>query len=261
MTFVRVSARSDVGNVRSLNEDRIVVGERIWAVADGMGGHAAGDVASAIVQRELRALDRADLVTEDILAGIERANADIVQYAIDYPECAGLGTTVSGIAEVAIGGAHHWAIFNVGDSRVYRWFAGQLSRATVDHSEVEELVFAGQISEAEAKTHPLRNVITRSVGTRPAPAVDLWVLPQSARERFLVCSDGLTGELEDEDIARVLGEVPVDAAAGLLVDEVLRRHARDNVSVIVIDVESPTDDTLDEETNPRIGVMRPEVAS
>lgn len=260
MPQVRVGARSDVGHVRSLNEDAIVVGLHVWAVADGMGGHAAGDVASLIMQRELKALDRADLSPEDLVGCIERANRLVVQHAVENPTSAGLGTTVTGVAEVSIGGAHHWAIFNVGDSRVYRFFDGQLARATVDHSEVEELILAGRITEEQARTHPLRNVITRSVGQSPPPVVDLWVLPQSAGERFLICSDGLTGEVGEDAISRALAAFPAEQAAEALVDQALAGFGRDNVSVIVLDVDQPTDDMADEQTNPRISTPAKEAS-
>ena len=160
-----------------------------------------------------------------------------------------------------IGGAHHWAVFNVGDSRVYRWFEGRLARATVDHSEVEELILAGQISESEARTHPLRHVITRSVGTSPPPSVDLWVLPQSAGERFLICSDGLTGMVDEGDLAAALGDLPLGEVASDLVDQALAKGARDNVTVIALEVQQTTDEASDGETNPRCSGVESETVS
>ncbi|MFT3861073.1 PP2C family protein-serine/threonine phosphatase [Micropruina sp.] len=238
MPQVVVGARTDVGRHRSLNEDALLVGERVWVVADGMGGHAAGDVASSLAVQSLRELDAGDdLAPATITEAVDRANAALVEHGRQHPEARGMGTTVTGLAEVRVGGEWHWAVFNVGDSRVYRYAGGALRRVTVDHSEVEELLTRGLIDAAEARIHPARHIITRSVGMRPPPTVDLWLLPQTPGERFVLCSDGLNSELSDERIAAVLAEHPdADAAASALVDAVLATDARDNVSVLVVDV-------------------------
>jgi len=254
-------ARTDVGLKRTLNEDSIVAGVRVWAVADGMGGHAAGDVASRLVAESLRELDaREPLRPADVVNCLGVANQRVLDYAADVPSAAGLGSTVAGIAQVVVGGADHWAVFNVGDSRVYRCRAGAVSRATVDHSETEELILEGRISEDEARHHRLRNVITRSIGTDPCPRVDLWVLPQVPGDRFLVCSDGLTNELTDAEIARILFANPdPDQAAGALLAGALAAGARDNVSVIVVDLGDPSGPGLDFEddiTTPRHRLTR-----
>ena len=164
MPYVTVGASSDVGRVRELNEDSIYVGTHVWAVADGMGGHAAGDVASALATQALRTIDHEGLAVEELLATINVANDTISEFGEQHPASMGLGTTLTGLAEVMIGGAHHWAVFNVGDSRVYRFSGGELARATIDHSEVEEMVLDGRITEDQARTHPSRNYITRSLG-------------------------------------------------------------------------------------------------
>ena len=249
--------RTDIGRQRSFNEDALLIGDRIWAVADGMGGHAAGDVASALVVNRLSDLDALDQIRPaDVVAAVTAANEDVLGYSRDNPTAWGLGTTVTGLVRCELAGAPHWAVFNVGDSRVYRMVGGRLSRATVDHSETEELILAGQITEEQARTHALRNVITRSVGTFPAPRVDLWVLPQTPGERFLVCSDGLTGELTDERIEALLADHPdPTAAADALIAAVLRTRARDNVTVIVIDV-GGDDEAIDETTTPRGAILQ-----
>lgn len=253
MPHVAVGASTDVGRVRALNEDAFLDGDRVWVVADGMGGHAAGDVASRLAVESLRELDGVDELRPALVnAAVARANAAVVRHGLVHAEARGLGTTVTGLAEVTVGGVAHWAVFNVGDSRVYRYAGGELHRATVDHSEVEELVAAGLIEPAQARDHPARHIITRSVGMRPAPAVDLWVLPQTPGERFLLCSDGLTSELDDDQIAAVLAAHP-DAreAAEALVAAVLATPARDNVTVLVVDVRSAEDGAGDEITVPR----------
>ena len=253
MPHVAVGASTDVGRVRALNEDAFLNGDRVWVVADGMGGHAAGDVASRLAVESLRELDGLDELRPALVnAAVARANAAVVRHGMVHVEARGLGTTVTGLAEVTVGGVAHWAVFNVGDSRVYRYAGGELHRATVDHSEVEELLAAGLIEPAEAREHPARHIITRSVGMRPAPAVDPWVLPQTPGERFLLCSDGLTSELDDDQIAAVLAAHPdAGEAAEALIAAVLATPARDNVTVLVVDVRSAEDGAGDEITVPR----------
>lgn len=254
MLTLSIGASTDVGLRRSLNEDALFVGSKVLAVADGMGGHAAGDVASAIAVRRVGELERRDeLRPSDIHEALNSANDDIVQHASSHPDCAGMGTTIAGIAVVTLSGSDHWAVFNIGDSRVYRYVDGVTRQATTDHSEVAELVAEGQITPAEARLHPLRNVITRSLGVDPAQAVDLWVLPPSPGERYLVCSDGLTTEVDDATVSSVLSTVddPVEAARQLVA---LANEAggRDNITVVVVHVD-PTraGDSAEGVTRPR----------
>lgn len=253
MIGVSVGACTDVGAVRSLNEDRYYVGNCLWAVADGMGGHAAGEVASEIVITQLRELDYDHLEQHSIVETLMAANQAVLNYGSENPEASGLGSTVTGLARVDIGGAEHWAVFNVGDSRVYRNHGGVLARATVDHSEVEELILQGVITPEQARVHSSRSVITRSIGTRPAPQIDLWVLPQTPGERFVICSDGLTGELTDEVIQQILSGCPdAELAARSLVDAAVAAGGNDNISVVVVDTAAGDADTdFAEITNPR----------
>ena len=253
MPNVRVSARTDVGHHRSHNEDAWLVGQRVWVVADGMGGHAAGDVASRLAITSLADLDGPlELAPSAVNAAVATANTAILNHGAENPDTRGLGTTVTGLVEVTVAGLAHWAVFNVGDSRVYRYAGGELRRVTVDHSEVEELVAEGLIDAEEARTHPARNIITRSVGMRPAPSVDVWVLPQTRGERFLLCSDGLTSELTDAQIASVLAAHDDSSeAASALVEAVLAAEARDNVTVVVVDVAGAEQGAGDEATVPR----------
>lgn len=234
-----VGVATDVGRVRDHNEDSVLAGGRIFAVADGMGGHAAGEVASGIAVRSLGELADAtgqgDLRPEDLLDRLAAANRSLLESAAANRERAGMGTTVAGVAVVTVDGTDRWAAFNVGDSRVYRWGGGNLTRVSTDHSEVQELIDAGLISEQEAAVHPLRNVITRSLGTDPAPVPDLWVLPPVSGDRFLICSDGLTNELSDAEIAAVLQrEEEPQAVADALVRAALEAGGRDNVTVVVL---------------------------
>ncbi|MDO5534854.1 MAG: protein phosphatase 2C domain-containing protein [Propionibacteriaceae bacterium] len=239
MVSVACGSRSDIGHVREHNEDNLVIGRRLWAVADGMGGHAAGDVASALVIAGLRTLDAHDeLRAADVVAALQEVNRAILAHGEEHPEARGLGSTVTGLAAVTIGGVPHAAVFNVGDSRVYRWAGGVLSRATVDHSEAEELVLEGVITADQARTHRSRNIVTRSLGQPHPMQVDLWVLPLTAGERFVLCSDGLSGELTDEAIADLVRANPdPQAAADALVEAALAAGGRDNVTVVMVDLD------------------------
>jgi PPM family protein phosphatase len=234
---VDVGAASHTGLVRERNEDSALTTEGLFAVADGMGGHAAGDVASRLaVAALMRLAGRENLRARDILDAIAAANDDILSSIESDASQAGMGTTLTGVAIVEPGGEARWAVFNVGDSRVYRFAGDVLKQLTDDHSEVSELVAAGQLTADQAKVYPRRNVVTRSLGTVPAPAPDVWLLEPSAPERFVVCSDGLTGEIEDDAIADILRAEPdAQRAADRLVAAAVEAGGRDNVTVLVID--------------------------
>ena len=241
--LLRVGAATDTGRVRAHNEDAAMAEGGVFVVADGMGGHAAGEVASGIVIDTMRQLvPRTDLTADDITRQLLLANREILGAVATHPERRGMGTTASGLALVASGGADHWVVFNVGDSRVYRYIDETLTQVTVDHSEVQELVEAGAISPAEARVHPARNVVTRSLGTTHAHQSDIWVLPPYAGERFVICSDGLTNEITDEHLRRLLAEHPnPQVAAEELVWAALEAGGRDNVTVVVVDLEGDDD--------------------
>lgn len=243
------------GRVRTRNEDSLMVLEGVvYAVADGMGGHAAGEAASRIAVDRLSELGALGaLAPSDIATAICEANELILTSTVEHPERRGMGTTVTGIAIVQVGGAAHWAVFNVGDSRVYRFADDNLVQVTTDHSEVEELVAAGLITSEQARLHPDRNVITRSLGTDPAPKPDLWVFPPRPVESFLICSDGLTGELDDDEIARVLREHPdASTAARGLVQAAVDAGGRDNITVVVVRPTSSNQDLVNADTTPRV---------
>jgi serine/threonine protein phosphatase PrpC len=238
MLTLNWGSATDVGRVRDQNEDSLWVSESLFLVADGMGGHAAGEVASGLAATEIgRIAESAPLHAEDITTAIWRANEAILRAGHERGDRLGLGTTVTGVVVVSAEGRDQWAVFNVGDSRVYRFVQGRLSQVTVDHSEVQELVTAGHLSPEEARFHPRRNVVTRSLGSDPPPIADLWVLPPSAGDRFLVCSDGLTGELEDAEIEQLLADFsdPQEAAEEL-VRAANAAGGHDNVTAIVVDL-------------------------
>lgn len=236
--------RTDVGRLRHGNEDALVVGRHVWAVADGMGGHAAGEIASAIAARAMRRLDVAGevraLEVRDVVVSVGDANARILDHAAHHWRSRGLGTTLTGVARVRDAGKERWCVFNVGDSRVYRLADGVLERLTVDHSEVEELIVAGVLTLEQARSYSRRNIITRCLGTRPPPEVDVRVLESDPGERLVLCSDGLNSELRDPEIEAVLVRSPdAQEAADALVEAALSAGGRDNVTVVVLDVAAP----------------------
>lgn len=244
---------TDVGYLREVNEDQAVVCRSVFAVADGMGGHAAGEVASRIVAQELALLDdRAELATTDLLTALNTANEAILQSVQLDSSRAGMGTTVAGIALVRVGGADHCAVFNIGDSRVYRLTAGGMARLTVDHSEVQRLIEAGELSEDSARHDARRNIVTRSLGTSPGPATDLWVFPPVGGDRFLICSDGLSSEVAENVIGDLLAarDEP-GSVAQRLVDAALSVGGTDNVTAIVVDFTTELGERIDESTVPR----------
>jgi PPM family protein phosphatase len=258
MLNLQFGTASHPGLVRERNEDSAIASGGIAVVADGMGGHAAGEVASHLAVERLGRLawDPSDLKPGDLLIAIDEANQSILNAASTDPEQAGMGTTVAGIAAVRVGGSDHWMVFNVGDSRVYRLNERTLTRVSVDHSEVQELISAGKLTVEEAKQYPRRNVVTRSLGTDPAPQADVWVFPPTPGERFMICSDGLPLELDEQIIAEVLADQPdAQIAANALVDYAVRAGGRDNVTVVVVDLVSPdAGDPVSVETAPRIRI-------
>jgi protein phosphatase len=249
-----VGVATDVGAVRAHNEDAARVEGSVFVVADGMGGHAAGEVASRIAADTVAELSsRPVLQVHDIVAQVGEANRRILESAAKHPEQTGMGTTVAGLAAVSVGGQRHWAVFNLGDSRVYRCLDGELTQVTADHSEVWELVERGALSPEQAQRHPGRNVVTRSLGRDPMGVVDTWVFPPYPGEVFVICSDGLSNELTREQIEVVLSEHgDADAAAAELVRAAVAAGGRDNVTAIVVAAQGQDSDSdVDEDTTPR----------
>ena len=229
-------AATDTGRRRAHNEDSFLARSPIFAVADGMGGHSAGDIASAaVVDRLAEAVTEFFTDADTIERGLQAATVDIGLVA-DEKEL-GVGTTVTGAALSLQGDEAFWTVFNVGDSRVYLFERETLVQVTVDHSVVQELVDAGVIGPEDAESHPDSNVITRAVGFNVEAIPDYWVVPVREGLRLLVCSDGLTKELDVEAIRQILAAgVPAEETACALVAAALEGGGRDNITTIVIDV-------------------------
>jgi protein phosphatase len=234
-------AATDTG-MRSENQDSFLIRPPVFAVADGMGGHAAGRQASAVaVERLARICETAAagpaLTVEGLRVALQEADDDIRRAATSLGDARGMGTTVAGVALVEADGQPCWAVFHIGDSRVYRWAEGGLAQLSTDHSVVQELVDMGMITADAAAVHPQRHLVTRALGVGPAAHADVSLLPVEPGQRFLVCSDGLTGELGDPEIADLLLRTPgAEAAAAELVRTAAARGASDNVTAVVVEV-------------------------
>lgn len=237
-------ARTDVGLVREVNEDAFLAAPPVFVVADGMGGHDGGDVASRIVVEEFQRL--ADAGYDPAHGGDEAAAtlAECQRRISEYGAArvasgrarAHAGTTVVAALLVDDGGPQ-WLLVNLGDSRVYRFAGGRLEQVSVDHSVVQELVDAGTITREDAAHHPERHVITRALGGPEPAQADYFLLPLASAERLLLCSDGISGMIGDDEIAAVLAAAddPRDAA-DQLVERALAAGGRDNATAVVVDV-------------------------
>lgn len=231
---------TDRGLRRELNEDSLIAAEPIFAVADGMGGHEAGEIASGICVRTLGSSPIIGRHLPEFSAAELEELIEDADHEIRRQAGGQAGTTLAGVILVQEAGVPSWLFFNVGDSRAYLLSQGRFGQISVDHSEVQELVDLGTISPEEARTHPRRHVVTRALGTGDDAEADFWLMPVEEGDRILICSDGLSGEVTDDGIYAVLSTVPdPQRACEELVDATLRSGARDNVTLVIVDVESP----------------------
>jgi protein phosphatase len=260
MVTINHGVATDTGNLRPQNEDSYLVTDRIVAVADGMGGHNAGEVASAMAVALLQERTGDDVVTVeafvDVITGI---NSTIYDEATSASAQRGMGTTLAAVLMVADDAVPHAIVANVGDSRTYLFRDGELRQVSVDHSYVQELVTEGVITPEEARGHPRRNIVTRALGIDPNVMVDSWTVPLIAGDRFMLCSDGLVDEVAVGDITKVLGTVGEPAAASSkLVELAKSRAGRDNITVAVFDVIAAEPGSVVVETGkrPRLPVRR-----
>lgn len=239
---LRWGGASDVGQLRQVNEDSMLLGPGVFVVADGMGGHAAGDVASRMavdtIDTELPDVQRGSTTrVVDIVGAVQTANEVVHEHSESQPGLSGMGTTVVAIASVVEEGEHRLAVVNVGDSRAYRLSRGELEQVSDDHSLVGELVRDGRITPEEARAHPQKNIVTRAVGIEEYVDVDEFQLLPRTGDRYLLCSDGLTDEVDEADIAGVLRTVEgPDEAAAELVRRANEHGGRDNVTIVIVDV-------------------------
>lgn len=243
---------SHVGMVRSNNQDSAFAGTYLYLVADGMGGHAGGDVASALATKTMAPLDVEPTDTtrataESLRKAVLGANRKLRETVGDRPELAGMGTTFTGFVTVG----DQLALAHIGDSRLYLLRDDTLTQVTRDHTFVQRLVDSGKITEEEAKTHPRRSVLMRVLGdVDSSPDIDSDVLDTRPGDVWLLCSDGLCGYVEDADIERILRRrTSLQSAVDDLIDKSLAHGAPDNVTVVLVETTAEAAPVL--EPNPR----------
>lgn len=254
MSRLRMAAATDTGYLRVTNQDVALATSDLAAVADGMGGHLGGEVAARIAVEQLLEAYRQDRTTDGLLAAVREANAAVYRRSKSDRSVRGMGTTLTAAAFIGDepDGTLRLALVNVGDSRAYLVNGRErvIHKLTDDHSVVEEMVRSGELTPQEAAVHPHRHILTRVLGVEPVVEPDCWELDLEPGSRLLLCSDGLTNELDEQDIAKVLlEEADTDKAAEELVQLALQRGGIDNVTVVVLDVlagesEGVTDDVV-----------------
>ena len=248
-------ASTDVGMVRQQNEDSFLAEETLFVVADGMGGHNAGEVASALAVTTLKAGARLGIDDAEVFRElVQQANSAIYTASLDDSTQSGMGTTVTALSIVE-GEEPRVLVANVGDSRAYLWRSGALSRLSVDHSYVQELVNEGIITPEAARVHPRRNIVTRALGIDRSVNVDVFTHFVRTGDRIVLCSDGLVDEVADVEIGKVLGQHsdPQETAEALVM-VANTNGGRDNTTVIVVDVlddiSEPISSTVPDNTAP-----------
>lgn len=238
---MKYAVKTDIGK-RVHNEDSFLIPEKegfplLFAVADGMGGHAAGAVASNLLVDQLREFDQGVEPERELAQfrqSIEKANLGVFQESEHDRALRGMGTTL--VAALLLG--EKFIAANVGDSRMYRFHNATLETVTTDHSLVEQLVLAGAITKEEARVHPQRNIITRAVGVSPVVDVDLFEREWVAGDILVLCSDGLHGAVDDEDIISVLStNRSLENMCEILVQLALDNGGTDNITVILVTLE------------------------
>ncbi|MES2170115.1 MAG: protein phosphatase 2C domain-containing protein [Actinomycetota bacterium] len=253
-----VAGSSDRGAVRRLNEDSFLARLPVFVVADGMGGHAFGDRASqaavAVFAEHFGDMDLAR--PQDVLDTVDRANDAVLRVSSESDTPGALsGTTLAGVALVELEPAGlGWMVFNVGDSRVYSWDGRALRQVSKDHSAVQEMVDAGEITKEQSERHPDRNIVTRALGASHRVLVDSWIMPAVGHQAFVVCSDGLTKELDDDEIAGLIAQNtggPVALIAERLVTAAVAAGGSDNVTVVMVEADFATAPDEDMAERPR----------
>jgi protein phosphatase len=262
LTTLRSGSASDVGHVRSVNEDVAIENAPLYGVADGMGGHAGGDIAARTAVDALQSAFERQPTIEGFLDAVQQANKAVWDRGRSEWDLRGMGTTltVAALIKDPTGEADRLALVNVGDSRAYLFRDGALEQLTSDHSVAEELVARGELAADEAAQHPQRHILTRALGVAPVVEPDAWEMVPQVGDRYLLCSDGLSNEVDARLIARILGSVDSPSqAAEELVRAANEEGGNDNITVVVLDVVAsegsedlvPTDAAITKEPGPR----------
>jgi serine/threonine protein phosphatase PrpC len=234
---LRHAGVTDIGNVRATNEDLFLTEGELIAVADGMGGHRGGQIASRLAIEALEETFSADPTADGLVEAVRAANRAVWEQAETDPELHGMGTTIAAAARVTDSGKEQLVVVNVGDSRVYLLRAGRLSRLSSDHSLVADLVRSGAIDETDARTHPERHILTQALGVAPDVEPHVAHADLARGDRLLLCSDGLFSEIGDDEITGTLADVadPHEAADQLV--QLAKDHGgNDNITAVVIDI-------------------------
>jgi serine/threonine protein phosphatase PrpC len=233
---LRMAAATHVGVARQINQDSYATAPGLAVVADGMGGHRGGEVASAIAANEMVQRFKSPEL-DQLVEGVEHANRRILDEAAADPNLHGMGTTVVALGLIEMGGGIALGAINVGDSRLYRLSGNVLEQLTEDHSLVEALVREGRITAAEAEVHPQRNIVTRALGVIEHVEVDSFHFVPKIGDRYLLCSDGLFNEVNAHTIATILATEPdPEAAAAKLVAAANEGGGRDNITTVIADI-------------------------
>ena len=234
---LRATARTDIGLVRRINEDAVILGDGLMGVADGMGGHQGGETASAGARDGLLAqLTGKEPGADTLREAISVVNLELWERQLEDESLSGMGTTLT----VLWPAEDEMLIGHVGDSRAYLLRDGQMKQMTEDHSMVADMVRRGLLSEEQAAVHPMRNYITRAVGTEPDIQTDIVCIPRKAGDRWLVCSDGLHGLVKKERLQELMGMEDPEEAADQMIREALDQGGRDNISlVLAVDETAP----------------------
>ena len=236
MTRFAWGAASDTGRVRKANEDSYLVVDGLFAVADGMGGHQAGDVASRLALESLQT-EFTSAGTEVLVRAVESANHALVTRSMTDPQLAGMGTTLVAMALVKAAGRDAIGVVNVGDSRLYLMSDGEMTQITEDHSLVATMERQGRLTAAEAAVHPQRNILTRALGIDGSVLVDSWEILPIIGDRYLICSDGLFNEVDESRIAATLRRLAdPNEACRELIRLANEGGGRDNITCVIVDV-------------------------
>lgn len=241
MFGLRMAAATHVGVARSVNQDSYATAPGLAVVADGMGGHRGGEVASAIAANEMvERFESPEL--ESLVTGVEHANRRILDEAAADPNLHGMGTTVVALGLIELDDGIALGAINVGDSRMYRLTGNVLEQLTEDHSLVEALVREGRITAAEAEVHPQRNIVTRALGVIEHVEVDSFHFVPKIGDRYLLCSDGLFNEVDAHAIATILAtEADPEVAAQKLIAAANEGGGRDNITTVIADIVAAED--------------------
>lgn len=228
-------SRTHVGNVRPTNQDTVILGQNLYGVADGMGGHLAGDIASRMTGELLtEALKGLQPRTDTLTQCISDINAQVFSRQLSDETLRGMGTTLTVMWE----GPESVFLAHIGDSRAYLLRNGDFRQITRDHSMVAELVREGLLTEEEAAVHPYRHMITRAVGTDPAVEADVEAVDKVPGDRWLLCSDGLSGCVPNAEMAEILAQYSLQEAADRLLQLALTRGGQDNITLVLTEVEA-----------------------